>query len=75
MLDVYTSDAITLGSCSAQNVPFDNSRGLTASFERLAALKGLFPRTFVGVRMMEVHFVLSLTCYRFKALPTASISS
>ena len=31
----YSSDAITLGSCSAQNAPYDNAKGLTASLPRL----------------------------------------
>ena len=50
----YTSDAITLGSCSAQNAPFNNSLGLSASFDRLKSLKQRFVRSFLGLRIMEV---------------------
>ncbi len=54
VLDVYTSDALTLGSCSEQNAPHDPSHGLTVSPDQLAALKQRLGKWLAGIRFTEV---------------------
>lgn len=54
VLDVYTSDAYTIGSCSEFNAPYDNSHALSISMEYLAALKTKYGKYLAGLRFMEV---------------------
>ncbi len=54
VLEAWSSDAQTLGSCSEQNAPYDPRHGLTASPEDLAALKRRYGRAFAGIRFAEV---------------------
>lgn len=54
VLDAWSSDALTLGSCSEQNAPHDPRHGLTASVEDLSALKKRYGRAFAGIRFTEV---------------------
>ncbi len=54
VLDAWSSDAQTLGSCSDQNASHDPRHGLTASIEDLLALKKRYGRWFSGIRFTEV---------------------
>jgi hypothetical protein len=54
VFDVYTSDAITLGSCSEQNKPYDPKHGLSISLEDLRAYKKRYGKWLIGIRFAEV---------------------
>lgn len=54
VLDVYTSDAYTLGSSSTQNAPYDPSHALSASIDYLKHLKMKYGDCFAGIRFAEV---------------------
>jgi len=54
VFDVYTSDAITLGSCSTQNKPYDPPHGLSISIEDLKSYKKRYGGLLIGIRFAEV---------------------
>lgn len=54
VLDVYTSDAYTLGSCTGHNAPYDSSHALSISMEYLTRLKIKYGKNLAGLRFMEV---------------------
>ncbi|MGC8863438.1 MAG: BNR-4 repeat-containing protein [Armatimonadota bacterium] len=54
VLDVYTSDALTLGSCSEQNRPYDPRHGISVSLEDLESYKKRYQKWFIGIRFAEV---------------------
>lgn len=54
VFDVYTSDALTLGSCSVQNKPYDPEHGLSISLEDLESYKKRYREWLIGIRFAEV---------------------
>lgn len=54
VLDVYTSDSYTLGSCTEINEPYDSSHALSISMEYLAKIKSKYGKYLAGLRFMEV---------------------
>lgn len=54
VFDVYTSDAITLGTSTAFNQPADGPHGVAISIEALQKYKKRYGRHLAGLRFMEV---------------------
>lgn len=54
VLDVYSSDTLTIGSGSSFNLPFDVRHGRSESVTNLSAYKTKYGASFVGIRMFEV---------------------
>ncbi len=54
MFDVYSSDAMTLGTSTEQNAPADGPHGIAISVEDLARYKKQYGGYLAGLRMMEV---------------------
>jgi len=54
VFDVYSSDAMTLGTTTPQNAPADGPHGVAISIEQLAAYKRRYGRHLAGMRIMEV---------------------
>lgn len=54
VLDVYTSDSYTLGSCAKHNSPYDCTHALSISMDYLAKLKSKYGKWLSGLRFMEV---------------------
>ncbi|MHB1000184.1 MAG: hypothetical protein ACYC27_13145 [Armatimonadota bacterium] len=54
VLDVYTSDSYTLGSCTTHNAPFDCTHALSISMDELSKLKVKYGKCLAGLRFMEV---------------------
>lgn len=54
VLDAYSSDAMTLGTSTAQNAPADGPHGIALSLADLARYKERYPRHLAGIRFMEI---------------------
>ncbi len=54
VFDVYSSDAMTLGTSTAYNAPADGPHGVAISIEDLGRYKQRYGRWLAGVRIMEV---------------------
>jgi hypothetical protein len=54
VFDVYTSDAMTLGTSTKFNAPADGPHGIAISMKDLAAYKERYRKHLAGLRIMEV---------------------
>lgn len=54
VFNVYTSDALMLGSCSVQNAPYDGSHGVSISIDDLSRYKRRYGKWLAGIRLHEL---------------------
>jgi hypothetical protein len=54
VFDVYTSDAMTLGTSTKFNAPADGPHGIAITIKELATYKERYRQHFAGLRIMEV---------------------
>lgn len=54
VLDAYSSDAMTLGTSTTHNAPFDGPHGIAISIEDLTRYKKRYGRHLAGLRFMEI---------------------
>ena len=54
VFDVWSSDAMTLGTTTPQNAPADGPHGVAISLEDLSQYKHRYGRHLAGMRIMEV---------------------